>query len=129
MLSGPGLINLYQALAELWGYPAEEVTSEWITEQGVDAQVPLCHQTLDLFFGFLGSAAGNLALTGYATGGVYIGGGIVPRLEAFARTSALRRRFDERGELSATVRNIPLYLIMDTYPGLNGALEVLRSRL
>lgn len=130
VLSGPGLVNLYHALSELWGYPTDpDVTPEWITERGVDAQVPLCHQTLDMFFGFLGAAAGNLALTGYATGGVYIGGGIAPRLEAFARTSALRRRFDERGDLSDTVQNIPLYLILDAYPGLQGALEVLRPEL
>lgn len=129
VLSGPGLVNLYQALSELWGYPVEEVTPEWISDQGVDAQVPLCHQTLDMFFGFLGSAAGNFALTGYAAGGVYIAGGIAPKLHAFARTSALRRRFEERGDLSDMARSIPMYLILDSYPGLSGALEVLRRHL
>lgn len=129
VLSGPGLVNLYQALAELWGYPIEAVTPEWISDQGVDAQVPLCHQTLDMFFGFLGSAAGNLALLGYATGGVYVGGGIAPKLQAFARTSSLRRCFDERGDMSELVRGIPLYLILDSYPGLDGALALLRRHL
>ena len=129
VLSGPGLVNLYQALAELWGYPVESATPEWISDQGVDAQVPLCHQTLDMFFGFLGSAAGNLALMSYATGGVYVGGGIAPKLQAFARTSSMRRCFDERGDMAELVRGIPLYLILDSYPGLSGALALLRRHL
>ena len=91
----------------------------------MDAQEPICHQVLELFFGFLGGAAGNLALTVCAEGGVYIGGGIVPQLEEFAATSALRRRFDERGALCDYAKQIPLYLILDDNPGLIGALQSL----
>ncbi len=129
VLSGPGLVHLYQALAELWGTKADDVTPEWITANGVEAQIPLCHQTLEMFFGFQGAAAGNLALTGYALGGVYIGGGIAPKLVEFAQTSGLRRRFDERGALSPLVQKIPLYIVLDQHPGLLGALTLLQRRL
>jgi len=129
VLSGPGLVNLYNALAQLWGQaPQPDVSPQWISAQGVDAQVPLCHQTLDMFFGFLGAAAGNLALTAYAKGGVYIGGGIVPQLQEFALGSSLRRRFEERGKLSGFARQIPLFLVLDDNPGLRGALALWQQR-
>ncbi len=125
VLSGPGLVNLYRAVCVLWGVTPLEITAERITRSGVDAREPICHQVLELFFGILGGAAGNLALTVCAQGGVYIGGGIVPQLEEFAVTSALRRRFDERGALRVYAEQIPLYLILDDNPGLIGALQSL----
>ena len=125
VLSGPGLVNLYRAGGVLWGATPLEVTSEWITQSGVDAQEPICHQVLELFFSILGGAAGNLGLTVCAEGGVYIGGGIVPQLEEFAVASALRRRFDERGALRDYAEQIPLYLILDESPGLIGAMQCL----
>lgn len=127
VLSGPGLKNLYQAVSMLWGMPAQPLSPEQISRQGVDADDPVCHQTLELFFALLGAAAGNLALTVCAQGGVYIGGGIVPGLAEFARTSPLRRRFDERVELEALVEEIPLFLILDEDPGLCGAAACLNG--
>ncbi|TNF86013.1 MAG: glucokinase [Gammaproteobacteria bacterium] len=121
VLSGPGLVNLYEAVAVMWGMPAEPRAPEEISRLGESAEDPLCHQTLELFFALLGSAAGNLALTVCAHGGVYVGGGIVPGLAEFARTSPLRRRFEERVELTALVADIPIYLILDEDPGLIGA--------
>ncbi|MCZ6656930.1 MAG: glucokinase [Gammaproteobacteria bacterium] len=129
VLSGPGLVNLYQAVATVWGGSwdgsDEPLTAEQITGRGVTVEDPVCHQTLEIFFGLLGSAAGNLAVTVCATGGVYIGGGIVPGLSEFAKQSALRRRFEERGALTEMVRSIPLYVILDEAPGLLGALQYL----
>lgn len=121
VLSGPGLVRLYRAVARLWGSEPGELSPEEISEQGRHAADPVCHQALEMFFGFLGAAAGNLALTVCARGGVYIGGGIVPALVDFARTSAMRRRFEERAELADFVTDIPLYLILDEHPGLAGA--------
>ena len=123
VVSGPGLVRLHQAVAELWGAPAEVLTPAQISALGMNVEDPLCHQTLDIFFGLLGSAAGNLALTFCATGGLYIGGGIVPQLADFAPTSALRRRFEERGELSGYVEPIPIFLMLDPLSGLKGALQ------
>lgn len=121
VLSGPGLVNLYSAVCAVWGSEPAELGAEEITSRGVTADDPVCHQTLELFLGWLGSAAGNLALTVCGRGGVYVGGGIVPALGDFVLTSPLRRRFEERVELASYVRDIPLYLIRDVHPGLLGA--------
>ncbi len=128
VLSGPGLVNLYAALCEVWGVSPADLTAAQISAAGVDVADPLCHQTLELFFGFLGTAAGNLAVTTLATGGVYIGGGIVPRLKEFAVSSPMRRRFDERGMLTEVVRQIPLFLVLDEMPGLAGAARYLMQQ-
>ncbi len=121
VLSGPGLVRLYQAVGRLWGGELEPVDPEWITARGVTAEEPICHQTLEVFCGLLGSAAGNLALTTWATGGVYLGGGILPALADFLADSPLRRRFEERGAMSERFRDVPLFLILDSAPGLVGA--------
>jgi glucokinase len=125
VLSGPGLINLYQAVSAIWGSKPEALTAEQISELGADAADPVCHQTLEMFLGWLGSAAGNLALTFCARGGVYIAGGIVPRLGEIITDSPLRRRFDERAVLGDYVRDIPLYVVTQENPGLRGALACL----
>lgn len=127
VLSGPGLVNLYRAMAALWGVEPQEASPEWVAEQGRLAGEPICHQTLETFFGFLGAAAGNLALTFAASGGVFVAGGIVPALAEFALTSPLRRRFEERGELAEYVASVPIWIILDAQPGLVGALECLRQ--
>lgn len=121
-VSGPGLVRLYRAVCHVWGAQPDDLDSEQISSRGVDAEDPVCHQTLELFFSLLGAAAGNLAVTVYARGGVYLAGGIVPDLADFAAASPMRRRFDERGRMADLVRAIPLYLIEDAEPGMTGAL-------
>ena len=128
VLSGPGLVNLYRALCAIWGVTPEPLSAESITAQGVNIDEPICHQVLELFFSFLGAAAGNLALTLCADGGVYIGGGIVPGLVDFAADSPMRRRFEERGALADYAATIPIYVILDDDPGLLGALACLPRR-
>lgn len=125
VLSGPGLANLYRAVCAVWGTEPRDAGAEWIVATGVSAEEPVCHQTLEVFCGLLGAAAGNLALTAYALGGVYLGGGILPRMTDFLLTSPLRRRFDERGPMSPRLREVPLYLIQEPAPGLIGALACL----
>jgi glucokinase len=126
-VSGAGLVRLYEAVAELWGVTPPTRSAEQISAAGAQADDPLCHQTLELFCALLGAAAGNLAVTVCATGGVYLAGGILPRLGAFLAASPFRRRFEERGRLSALVRPIPVYLIRDEQPGLLGALRCLQA--
>jgi glucokinase len=127
VLSGPGLINLYGAVSAIWGSKPESMTAEQISEQGREAADPVCHQTLEMFLGWLGSAAGNLALTLCARGGVYIAGGIVPKLGDMIADSPLRRRFDERAVLGDYVKDIPLYVVTEDHPGLRGALACLET--
>jgi glucokinase len=120
-LSGPGLVNLYTAIAQLDGAAAEPLTPEAIDERGRNGTCAMCREALEVFCAALGTAAGNVALTLGARGGVFIGGGIVPRLGAFFDASAFRARFESKGRLSDYVRPIPAYVITAPYPGLIGA--------
>lgn len=122
VLSGPGLVNLHAALSVVWGNaPAEPLAPADILSAGVTLEDPICHQTLETFCGLLGAAAGNLAVTVGARGGVYIAGGIVPRMIDFVSASPLRRRFEERGPMHDYVADIPLLLITGDDAGLVGA--------
>lgn len=125
VLCGAGLLNLYRAMCGLWGSEAEEISAAEISQRGQTMSDPVCHQTLEAFAGFLGSAAANLALTVGARGGVYISGGIAPLMLDFLVSSPLRRRFEEKGDLSDYVREIPLLIVLDTQPGLTGAMYCL----
>ncbi len=98
VLSGPGLVNLYQAVCEVWGCAAEVDDPAAISARALTVADPVCHQTLEMFCNLLGTAAGTLAVTVCATGGVYLAGGILPRLHEFLAASQFRRRFDARGQ-------------------------------
>lgn len=123
VLSGPGLVRLYQCLAQIWGEQGSPatLTPDWITAQAEEARNPLCHQTVELFLSWLGAAAGNFALSTCALGGVYIAGGIAPQLAPTLLASPFRRRFEARGALSSMLAAVPVYLVQDPYPGLLGA--------
>jgi len=121
VLSGPGLVNLYTAITQLDGSAAEPLTPEAIDERGRSGSCAMCREALEVFCAALGTAAGSLALTLGARGGVFIGGGIVPRLESFFDASAFRARFESKGRLSDYVRPIPTFVITAAYPGLIGA--------
>lgn len=121
VLSGPGLVNLYGAIAQLEDRQAEELSPETIAERGAAGTCPLCREALHVFCAALGTAAGNLALTFGARGGVYLAGGILPQLGEFFTGSAFRTRFESKGRLSPYVRPIPTYVITAANPGLVGA--------
>jgi glucokinase len=119
-LSGQGLENL---LAALGGAPCAAAD---ITARALDGSDALCVRTVAMFCALLGGVAGNLALTLGARGGVYIGGGIVPRLLPLLPGSALRERFEAKGRMAAYLRPIPLYVITaDVSPALVGAARAL----
>jgi glucokinase len=125
-ISGQGLEALQLALCTLDGVargelPAAEVSR--LALAGTDSQ---CVEALDLFCAFLGNAAGNLALTLGARGGVYIGGGIVPRLgHAFAR-SRFRACFEDKGRFRSYLESIPVFVIdANVSPALMGASRAL----
>ncbi|OQS46482.1 glucokinase [Chromobacterium violaceum] len=129
LLSGSGLSLLHRALcaldgAEEAGLPPAEVSARGLS--GADAR---CREALEIFCALLGSAAGNLALTLGARGGVYIGGGIVPRLSGFFEQSPFRRRFEDKGRMSAYLADIPVYLITSAYPALPGVAAHLADHL
>lgn len=122
LLSGIGLPTLHQAVAAALGQPSDgPLTAEQIVELGRDGAEALCARSLDTFCALLGSFAGNVSLTLGARGGVFIGGGIVPRIEERFFASAFRERFEAKGRMRPYVEAIPTALITDTLVALTGA--------
>lgn len=125
ILSGPGLVTLHEAEAALAGQPAPALTAAEISRRALDGSSPLCATTVDTFCAFLGTVAADLALTLGARGGVYIGGGIVPKLGAAFARSRFRARFEQKGRFSDYLARIPTWVIDSPYPGLVGAARAL----
>ena len=121
VLSGPGLVNLYQAVCEVWGAAPEVDQPSQITQRALTVEDPVCHQSLEIFCNLLGTAAGGLAVTVCATGGVYVAGGILPKLGDFFERSQFRRRFEQRGPMSDYVKAIPTRLVLEPELGLVGS--------
>jgi glucokinase len=126
-ISGPGLVNLYNTLAALDGVPAKQYTAAQIANEEIGASDPLCHEATWMFCGMLGTVASNLALTLGAHGGIYIAGGVAPRLgERFAK-SPFRERFEAKGRLSPYVKAIPTYVVTHPLAAFLGCTAALRD--
>ncbi len=125
-LSGIGLPVLYRAMATVRGQRAvPDVDAKWIVERALAQDDTVADAAIDAFCEMLGGFAGSMALTYGARGGLFIGGGIVPRLgERFAR-SGFRSRFEAKGRFSDYLRAIPTPLITDTLVALDGAAQAL----
>lgn len=122
-LSGIGLPVLCRAVAQVLG-GGEDVSAlptEQIVSQGLSGESPACSRTLDVFCAMLGGFAGSVALTLGARGGVFIGGGIVPRLGERFFESEFRRRFEAKGRFQPYLAAISTALITDTLAALSGA--------
>jgi glucokinase len=124
-ISGPGLVVLYEAIAAVKGVNAERATPETITAQAMANTDPLCVETVHLFTSLLGNVAGNLALTVGAFGGVYVGGGIVPRLGNRFDDALFRRAFEAKGRFESYLARIPTSIITCQAPALTGAARYL----
>ena len=125
-LSGQGLVNLYEALCAVDRANAQALTAAEVSERAVAGTDAHCVEALDLFFALLGSVAGNLALTLGARGGMYIGGGIVPRLGDRIDRSSFRERFVAKGRFRAYLEAMPTFVVRaSTSPALLGALRAL----
>ena len=137
LLSGPGLRLIYRALAARRQKTTEaiEKTTEIIDDidapeilsRGLDNTCPLCREVLSVFCDMLGTMAGNLAVTLGARGGIYIGGGIVPRLGDFLLHSGFRQRFEQKGRFSAYLAEVPVYVITEAYPAFIGLSAILAA--
>lgn len=129
LASGPGLELIYRALAEHAGLKPEELHAPEITQRALEGQDPICKDTLEVFCAVLGTAASNLAVTLGALGGIYIGGGIVPRLGAYFDQSPFRARFEDKGRFSDYVAAIPTFVITAEHATFKGASAILESQL
>ncbi len=127
VLSGPGLVNLYVALAELAGRGRPTVTPEDVTNLARQSE-PLARKTLAMFFAMLGTVAANLAVTTGARGGVYIAGGIVPRLVEQLAKSEFRARFEAKGRYRQYLAAIPTHVITAQLPAFRGLKYLLGYR-
>ncbi len=131
LLSGPGLELMYRAMAEYThaNVKPKNLSAPEITQLALDATDPVCMATLEVFCALLGTAAANLAVTLGALGGIYIGGGIVPRLGAYFDKSPFRARFEDKGRFSQYVAAIPTFVITAEHATFTGASAILEAQL
>lgn len=120
VLSGPGLVNLYEAVAAVNGRPAAYTTPDAISQRALDGSCPVCNEALQTFFAMLGTVAGNLALTLGARGGVFIAGGILPRMKEALAASSFRRHFEAKGRFQSYLSPIPAWLVVHPQPAFVG---------
>jgi len=125
VVSGMGLQNLYEAVSLLDGDEPAALSPAEISAAGIAGTDAACAEALAMFCAMLGTVAGNLALTLGSRGGVFIAGGIVPKLgEAFDR-SAFRARFVEKGRLRPFLEPIPTFVVTHPFPAFLGLQAVL----
>lgn len=111
VLSGPGLVWTYEALCALDGVPVRYTQPPELADAALAQADAQAAEALALFFGFLGAVAGNLALTLGARGGVYLGGGVLPRMAEALQGSAFMERFLAKGRMRPLLERMPVYLI------------------
>lgn len=119
-LSGPGLVNLYDALCALEGMVPEGLKPKDITQRAEESSCRICVETVSMFCSLLGTMAGNLVLTLGAVGGLYIGGGVVPQLGRMFASSHFRDRFEDKGRYAEYLAAVPVYVIHTALPAFVG---------
>lgn len=127
-LSGHGLMNLHAAIAELDGNSGEAPSAEDITRAAIEGSSG-ARETLDAFCSFLGAVSGDAALMFGARGGVYLAGGIVPRIVDYLRRTNFRAQFESKGRLRDYLRHIPTRVIVRPDPTFVGLRTLADARL
>ena len=129
LMSGAGIELIYRALADHKGVQAEALSAADISRRALAGDCPLCDEAIEVFCCTLGTIAGNIAVTLGAQGGIYIGGGIVPKLgERFDR-SGFRARFEAKGRFNKYLAAVPTWVITAEYPAFVGVSAILSERL
>jgi glucokinase len=128
LLSGPGLELIHKALCDRAGHSSDLAAPE-ITRRALEGNDKQCAETLDVFCAMLGTAAANLAVTLGALGGIYIGGGIVPRLGEWFDRSHFRERFEDKGRFSDYLAQIPTWVITADNATFFGVSAILAAQL
>lgn len=122
LLCGPGLVLLRRALTALRGLAAEpQQNAAEITRAAIEGSDELSRDSVDMFCAMLATVASNQALTLGATGGVYLGGGMVPALGEYFHRTRFRERFEAKGRYRGYMARIPTYVIHAPYVALAGA--------
>jgi glucokinase len=120
VISGQGLVNLYDALCEVDARVPEPLTPAEVTRRAGDGSCRVCMEAVQMFCNLLATVSGNLVLTLGAVGGLYIGGGIVPRLGRLFSAAHFRDRFDDKGRYADYLAAVPVYLIRSELPAFVG---------
>lgn len=130
VVSGQGLTNVYEFLREVRGLEepvwlaeriAEEDPNAVIAEMALKAKSEICEKALDMFVSAYGAEAGNLALKVLAVGGLYVGGGIAPRILEKLKDGTFVKAFADKGRLSQLLINTPVRVILESRTALLGA--------
>ena len=121
VISGPGLVNLYLSLSALEGLRADPAaTPDEVSRRAAEGASPAAAEALEMFCAMLGTVASDLALSLGARGGVYIAGGIVPKLGPAFAASGFRRRFEDKGRFADYLAAIPVFVITHPLPAFVG---------
>ncbi len=137
LLSGQGIVNIYEGLKSIGGFAEVPETRQRLVDQdparavaeaAIDGGDPLSRETLERFCRILGAVAGNLALTGMTTGGVFVGGGIPPKILPILKSSPFMDAFRDKGRFSNVMETIGVRVIVNDKAALLGA-AVVGSRL
>ena len=121
LVSGPGLLRLYETLAKITGRVAQAQSPAAVSRLAMDHSDETAVLALNTFADLLGSIAGDFALANGSYGGVYLAGGIVPTMIPFLQRSNFHQRFCDKGALDINLRSVPIYVITTAQPGLIGA--------
>lgn len=124
LVCGHGLENIYSALAEIQHAPARYTRASDISTAALTGKDDLAIRALDCFCSFLGSLTGNLALTLGARGGIYIAGGILPRMPGYLQSSCFIDSYLDKGRFRAYLKSIPIYLVTHKYPAFLGLMAL-----
>lgn len=127
VLSGPGLAELYQAVAAAHGLKAAELEPNDVLMRGSSGEDEVATEALDLFVTWLGRFAGDVALLLGARGGIYLGGGIAPKIVAKLSAGEFRKAFEDKGRMGAYLAPVPVYVITAEFAALKGAAASLRQ--
>jgi glucokinase len=137
VVAGMGMTNIYDFLRDVRGMEepawlrdrlASEDPNAVITELGLAAKSEICEKTLDMYVSAYGAEAGNLALKILSVGGLYIGGGIAPRILEKLKEGAFMRSFTDKGRLSQLLINMPVRVILESRAALLGAAAYAEAR-
>jgi glucokinase len=138
VISGMGLTSIYEFLRDVRGMEESPKVAERIaaasdpntviTELALAAKSEICEKALDIFVSAYGAEAGNMALTLLSVGGVYIGGGIAPRILEKLKDGAFMKAFTDKGRLSQLLINMPVRVILDSRAALLGAAAYAEAR-
>jgi glucokinase len=124
---GKGLTTLYSGLCALDGVARPALQPAEVAGRAIRGEDPIAVEAVDIFCELLGTVAGNLALTAGARGGIYIAGGVVPKMGEHFDKSQFRPRFVAKGRMRTFLDPIPTYVITEEFPAFLGLAELVES--